>query len=110
MIPRLVSVNTNADKQFRKLPRSEAHLVANFGLEGDRHAGRPDRQVSILNAETVAELAGRGMPVEPATLGAGTPHEEGGGEHVPAPAHLPIRPARLADSGAPLPSPHIPPT
>src|SRR5438132_14427876 len=66
---RLVSVNTSAEKQFRKLPRTEARLVANFGLEGDRHAGRPDRQVSILNAETVHELAQRGMPVEPGILG-----------------------------------------
>ena len=66
---RLVSVNTNAEKQFRKLPRNEGRLVANFGLEGDRHAGRPRRQVSILNAETVRELAARGMPVEPGVLG-----------------------------------------
>ncbi len=69
MNARLVSVNTSAEKQFRKLPRSEARLVANFGVEGDRHAGRPDRQVSILNAETVDELAQRGMPVEPGILG-----------------------------------------
>jgi MOSC domain-containing protein YiiM len=68
-VPRLVSVNTNAEKQFRKLPRAEGHLVTNFGLEGDRHAGRPQRQVSILNAETVNELAERGMPVEPGVLG-----------------------------------------
>ena len=66
---RLVSVNTNAEKQFRKLPREQGRLVANFGLEGDRHAGRPQRQVSILNAETVRELADRGMPVEPGILG-----------------------------------------
>jgi MOSC domain-containing protein YiiM len=65
----LVSVNTSAEKQFRKLPRTEARLVANFGLEGDRHAGRPERQVSILNAETVDELARAGMPVEPGILG-----------------------------------------
>ena len=69
MSSRLVSVNTNAEKQFRKLPRDEGRLVANFGLEGDRHAGRPRRQVSILNAETVRELAARGMPVEPGVLG-----------------------------------------
>jgi MOSC domain-containing protein YiiM len=66
---RLVSVNTNDNKEFRKLPRKEGHLVANFGLQGDRHAGRPRRQVSILNAETVTELAARGMPVEPGILG-----------------------------------------
>jgi molybdopterin adenylyltransferase len=68
-VPRLVSINTNAEKQFRKLPRAEGRLVTNFGLEGDRHAGRPQRQVSILNAETVSELAERGMPVEPGVLG-----------------------------------------
>jgi MOSC domain-containing protein YiiM len=43
--------------------------VADFGLEGDRHAGRPERQVSILNAETVDELAQKGMPVAPGILG-----------------------------------------
>ena len=69
MAPRLVSVNTNSEKQFRKVPRPEARLVTNFGLEGDRHAGRPRRQVSILNAETVDELAGQGMPVTPGILG-----------------------------------------
>jgi MOSC domain-containing protein YiiM len=66
---RLVSVNSNATKEFRKLPRPEARLVADFGVEGDRHAGRPLRQVSILNAETVNELAERGMPVVPGVLG-----------------------------------------
>src|SRR5438874_2487526 len=69
MPARLVSVNSNATREFRKLPQAEGRLVADFGLEGDRHAGRPLRQVSILNAETVAELARRGMPVEPGVLG-----------------------------------------
>jgi MOSC domain-containing protein YiiM len=69
MNARLVSINSNSQKQFRKLPRAEGRLVADFGLEGDRHAGRPQRQVSILNAETVAELARAGMPVEPGVLG-----------------------------------------
>jgi MOSC domain-containing protein YiiM len=67
--PRLVSVNTSAEKQFRKVPRPEGRLVANFGLEGDRHAGRPERQLSILSAETVSELAQRGVPVTPGILG-----------------------------------------
>src|SRR5918912_1333740 len=69
MQPRIVPVNTNAHKQFRKLPRAEERLVTDFGLEGDRHAGRPQRQVSILNAETVYELADKGLPVTPGVLG-----------------------------------------
>jgi molybdopterin adenylyltransferase len=69
MTARLVSINTNTSKEFRKVPRPEGLLITDFGLEGDRHAGRELRQVSILNAETVAELAGLGMPVEPGVLG-----------------------------------------
>src|SRR5437762_2292498 len=69
MAARLVSINSNTTQEFRKLPQAEGRLIADFGLEGDRHAGRPLRQVSILNAETVTELAGAGMPVEPGVLG-----------------------------------------
>jgi MOSC domain-containing protein YiiM len=68
-VARLVSVNANSTKEFRKLPLVQGRLVAEFGLEGDRHAGRPLRQVSILNVETVEELAQKGMPVTPGVLG-----------------------------------------
>jgi cyclic pyranopterin phosphate synthase len=68
-VARLVSVNLNAQKEFRKIPQEEARLLEDFGLEGDRHAGRPLRQVSLLNAETVRELAELGMPVSPGILG-----------------------------------------
>jgi MOSC domain-containing protein YiiM len=68
-VARLISINANATKEFRKLPLREGVLVQDFGLEGDRHAGRPLRQVSILNVETVTELAQKGMPVEPGILG-----------------------------------------
>jgi MOSC domain-containing protein YiiM len=69
MPARLTSINTNATREFRKLPQSEGRLIADFGLEGDRHAGRPLRQLSILNVETVTELQQAGMPVEPGILG-----------------------------------------
>jgi MOSC domain-containing protein YiiM len=69
MPARLVSVNANAAREFRKLPQPEGHLIADFGLEGDRHAGRPLRQLSILNVETVTELKQAGMPVGPGILG-----------------------------------------
>ena len=66
---RLISINSNSTREFRKLPREAGQLVEAFGLEGDRHAGRPLRQVSILNVETVQELAQQGMPVSPGVLG-----------------------------------------
>jgi molybdopterin adenylyltransferase len=69
MAGRVVSVNTNAAREFRKLPQPMARLIDDFGLEGDRHAGRPLRQVSLIEVETVRELAERGMPVAPGSLG-----------------------------------------
>jgi MOSC domain-containing protein YiiM len=69
MPARLISVNANATREFRKLPQPEGHLIVDFGLEGDRHAGRPLRQLSILNVETVTELKLAGMPVGPGVLG-----------------------------------------
>jgi len=68
-VPKLISINANSTREFRKLPLPQGRLIENFGLEGDRHAGRPLRQVSILNVETVTELKQKGMPVDPGILG-----------------------------------------
>jgi MOSC domain-containing protein YiiM len=95
----LISVNTNSEKEFRKLPRLEARLVANFGLEGDRHAGRPGREVSILNAETVSELAQLGMPVEPGILGENMTVEGVAVMQLPDGARLRIGEAELEITG-----------
>lgn len=65
----VVSVNVNKNREFRKLPRPEGRLIADFGLEGDRHAGRPMRQVSLLHVEKLRELAVNGIPVPPGALG-----------------------------------------
>ena len=43
-----------------KRPVAEARLIADFGLEGDAHAGRWHRQVSLLSAEQVEAFNARG--------------------------------------------------
>ena len=43
-----------------KRPVAEAKLIAAFGLEGDAHAGRWHRQVSLLSAEQVDAFNARG--------------------------------------------------
>ena len=43
-----------------KHPVAEVKLVADFGLEGDAHAGRWHRQVSLLSAEQVDAFNARG--------------------------------------------------
>ena len=47
-------------KGTEKHPVAEVKLVANFGLEGDAHAGTWHRQVSLLSAEKAAEFNARG--------------------------------------------------
>ena len=94
-----MSVNGNAAKEFRKLPQAEGRLIADFGLEGDRHAGRPQRQVSILNAETVDELARAGMPVQPGVLGENITIEGVAVMELPDGIHLRIGEAELEITG-----------
>ena len=94
-----MSVNGNAAKEFRKLPQAEGRLIADFGLEGDRHAGRPQRQVSILNAETVDELARAGMPVQPGVLGENITVEGVAVMDLPDGIHLRIGEAELEITG-----------
>ncbi|TQN41818.1 MOSC domain-containing protein YiiM [Blastococcus colisei] len=70
--------------RFSKQPAAEIRLVAGLGVEGDAHAGttvqhrsrvavdptQPNlRQVHLIPAELLAELAAAGFEVEPGQLG-----------------------------------------
>jgi MOSC domain-containing protein YiiM len=62
---RVVAVCRSEQKGTRKQPFAEARLIADWGLEGDAHAGRWHRQVSLLADESY-ETARRqwGLAVE----------------------------------------------
>lgn len=47
-----------------KKPVASARLIADYGLEGDAHAGT-DRQVSLLASESVDKMRGRGVDLVP---------------------------------------------
>ena len=47
-------------KGTEKHPVNEIVLKENFGIEGDAHAGKWHRQVSLLSAEKVDEFNARG--------------------------------------------------
>ncbi len=55
------------------LPRplhQKATVRANHGIEGDLRAGHhPQRQLNIMDAETLAELQAEGFPVGPGIMG-----------------------------------------
>src|SRR5258707_14345382 len=54
---------------YLRRPLSEAVLLADFGIEGDRKGGHPRRNLNIMDDVTLAELKGEGYPTEPGSLG-----------------------------------------
>ena len=51
-------------KGTRKHPVSEATLLEDWGIEGDAHAGKWHRQVSLLALEQIEEFRARGAEVQ----------------------------------------------
>ena len=48
-----------------KIPVEEIHLIKNYGVEGDAHAGEGVRQVSLLADESVDKLRDRLPEISP---------------------------------------------
>jgi len=80
----VVAVSQRQSHRFSKTPRLWINLLAGHGVEGDAHAGttvqhrsrvardptQPNlRQVHLLHAELLAELAARGFRVGPGDIG-----------------------------------------
>ncbi len=62
---RVVAVNVSGRKGERKTPVPKATLVPDHGVERDAHAGPGHRQVSLLAAESIAKMKGKGVDVGP---------------------------------------------
>lgn len=82
--PRVVSVHVSHAHTFSKGAAASIRLIENFGVEGDAHAGPTDqhlfhirrfgqipnlRQVHLIHAELLDELAPQGHIVRPGDLG-----------------------------------------
>ena len=65
MTAAVVSINISRGKGERKAPVGQARLVAGHGLDGDAHAGKWHRQVSLLASESVDTMRGKGLDVGP---------------------------------------------
>jgi MOSC domain-containing protein YiiM len=81
---RIIGVSRSAEHGFSKQPCERVELVEGFGVAGDAHAGatvqhlsrmkkNPDqpnlRQVLLIHAELLDEVAGKGFAVAPGELG-----------------------------------------
>jgi MOSC domain-containing protein YiiM len=54
---------------FTRVPLERARLVESQGIEGDAKGGSGDRQVNVMCAEMLEELAGEGFKAGPGQLG-----------------------------------------
>lgn len=61
----ILAVCTSKHKGERKVNRGKGMLVADYGLEGDAHAGPWHRQVSLLAMESIEKMRYLGLTVGP---------------------------------------------
>lgn len=53
---KVIAVNISDKKGVTKTPIEEGNFIEEFGLEGDAHAGKWHRQVSLLGNESVMKM------------------------------------------------------
>jgi MOSC domain-containing protein YiiM len=63
------SVNLASEKGVQKHEVPEIVLRADFGIEGDAHAGKWHRQVSLLAGEAVDGMKAKGLELAPGAFG-----------------------------------------
>ena len=82
--PQVVAVHSSTGHTFSKFPTASIRLIAGQGVEGDAHRGatikhrsrvakdpsQPNlRQVHLVHVELLEELAAKGFPVQPGSIG-----------------------------------------
>lgn len=61
MSKKVIAVNISERKGEMKQPIEVGHFIADFGLEGDAHAGKWHRQVSLLGQESIDKMTALGI-------------------------------------------------
>ena len=61
MAGKVMAINISEIKGVPKTSVSEANMIADFGIEGDAHAGKWHRQVSLLANESVEKMRAIGI-------------------------------------------------
>ncbi len=60
---KILAVCRSEKKGTIKTEIKEGQLIKNFGLEGDAHAGKWHRQVSLLGLESINKMQGKGLEI-----------------------------------------------
>ena len=61
---KIIAIAKSAQKGTKKTAVTQARLIVEHGIEGDAHAGRWHRQVSLLAAQAIAEFQAQHLPVQ----------------------------------------------
>lgn len=69
MMGKVIAVCTSPAKGTQKTNVGEALFIEDFGLEGDAHAGKWHRQVSLLSYDKIEEFRKRGAEVADGAFG-----------------------------------------
>lgn len=64
MTGKILAICRSDKKGTQKYEITEAHLIPEWGIEGDAHAGKWHRQVSLLSFEKIEEFRARGANVD----------------------------------------------
>ncbi len=62
---RILAVSVSRRKGIKKTNVEEALLIPDHGLEGDAHAGKWHRQVSLLDMQSIRKIKDAGVDVSP---------------------------------------------
>ena len=65
----VLAVCTSAEKGVQKRDVHNAHFTPEWGIDGDAHAGKWHRQVSLLSLDKIEEFRARGAEVEDGAFG-----------------------------------------
>lgn len=61
---KVVAVNISEKKGVVKKPVESINLIVDHGIEGDAHAGKWHRQVSLLANESIDKMRGKGIDLD----------------------------------------------
>ena len=95
---KLIAICISKERGTAKTPVSEAVLKPDWGIEGDAHAGKWHRQVSLLSAEKVDEFRRKGADVDDGAFGENLLIEGFDLKNIPVGAQLQIGDALLSVS------------
>lgn len=61
---KLIAICTSKEKGTAKYMIQEANVIEDFGIEGDAHAGKWHRQISLLALEKIEDFRNKGADVD----------------------------------------------